>query len=916
MPFEHLCPELVEALSKRGITEPTDPQKDAIPKILAGQNVLVVAPTGIGKTESAMLPIFHSLYVEGEQPGVECLYITPLRALNRDMLKRMQDLGSELGITVGVRHGDTPQSERQSQSRKPPRILITTPETLQVLFTGKNLREHMKRIKWVVIDEIHELAGNERGAQLAVGLERLVHLTGEFQRIGLSATVGNLKEVIEYLSGAGRKVILCKHDTFREFSINVERPVLKDNEEVLKNKLQSDGDILAVMIRARALIDSVTSSLFFVNTRETAEWLGSRYHMWDNKYPIEVHHGSLSKEIRMETEDAFKNQRLKALICTSSLELGIDIGSTDLVIQYNSPRQVSRMTQRAGRAGHSVGRKIRAVILATNPDEIAEAMVIARRCEAKIMEYNAGRRNPLSVLANQIVAMTMAGGIERDAAYALVCRAHPFRTLSREDFDGTLEQLKSIRMVLEYEGVLRRSRKGMDYFYNNISMIPDEKTYLVRDIGSRGIIGTLDENFVATLENDGDMAMFIAKGRTWRVVEQREDELLVEEARSIGNVPAWVGSDIPVPFEVAMEVGRLRRIKDYTRYPADAAAIRTLSGYLSDQEEKWVMPTDTTITVETGDRLAIINCCFGSRVNDTLSKIISVLLMARIGESVGISTDPYRIIIELPRNLDKGLILETFNSLKPGTVEAYCRLTVLNSSYLKWRFMNVAKKFGIIEKGADRRYINYGKLFEIHRDTPAYRDAVNKVLSEDLDIENTELVLRMISEGKIKVVSGGISHIGLEGITATRELMQPARADHAILAAMKKRLEDEVLFASCIRCKNQRRVRVGTAPRKFTCPQCGGFMIALLKDYERDSIKEYGNGKKDPIHKNMEKRILKNANLVNSYGAGAALVLAGRGIGPEVAARILAKMHADEDSLLRDIMASEINYARTKQFWD
>ncbi|MBQ4368988.1 MAG: ATP-dependent helicase, partial [Candidatus Methanomethylophilus sp.] len=489
-------------------------------------------------------------------------------------------------------------------------------------------------------------------------------------------------------------------------------------------------------------------------------------------------------------------------------------------------------------------------------------------------------------------------------------------TLTREDFDGTLEQLKSIRMVLEYDGVLKRSRKGMDYFYNNISMIPDEKTYLVRDIGSRGIIGTLDENFVATLENDGEMAMFIAKGRTWRVVEQREDELLVEEARSIGNVPAWVGSDIPVPFEVAMEVGKLRRIKDYQRYPADASAVRTLSGYLHDQEEKWVMPTDITVTVETGDRLAIINCCFGSRVNDTLSKIISVLLMARIGESVGISTDPYRIIIELPRNLEKNLIIETFNSLKPGTVEAYCRLTVLNSSYLKWRFMNVAKKFGIIEKGADRRYINYGKLFEIHRDTPAYRDAVNKVLSEDLDIENTELVLRMISEGKIKVVSGGISHIGLEGITATRELMQPARADHAILAAMKKRLEDEVLFASCIRCKNQRRVRVGSAPRKFTCPQCGGFMIALLKDYERDSIKDYGNGRKDPVQKNLEKRILKNANLVNSYGGGAALVLAGRGIGPEVAARILAKMHADEDSLLRDIMASEINYARTKQFWD
>ena len=916
MPFEHLCPELVEALAARGITEPTDPQKDAIPKILAGRNVLVVAPTGIGKTESAMLPIFDSLYREGEMPGIECLYITPLRALNRDMLKRMQSLGAELGITVGVRHGDTPQSERQSQSKKPPRILISTPETVQVLFTGKNLREHMRRIRWVVIDEIHELAGNERGAQLSVALERLTLLAGEFQRIGLSATVGNLKEVIEYLSGKGREVVLCKHDTFREFSIRVECPRLTDEQAMLKDRLQSTPDLLAVMMRARELIDSVTSALFFVNTRETAEWLGSRYHMWDDTYPLEVHHGSLSKEIRTETEDLFKNQKLKALICTSSLELGIDIGSADLVIQYNSPRQVARMTQRAGRAGHRIGGKIRSVILATAPDELAEAMVVARRCEAKQMERSSGRKNPLSVLANQLIAMTMAGPIDVDTAYAVVNRAYPFRELSRDLFNETLEQLKSIRMLLEYDGNLKRSRKGMDYFYNNISMIPDEKTYLVRDIGSRGIIGTLDENFVATLEDDDEMKMFIAKGRTWRVVEQREDELLVEEARSIGNVPAWVGSDIPVPFEVAMEVGRLRRLKEFDRYPADGTAVDTVSGYFSDQEEKWVMPTDSTVTVESGDRLAIINCCFGTRVNDTLSKIVSVLLTARIGESVGISTDAYRIMIELPRNLDRNLVLDTLKSLKPGTVEAYCRLTVLNSSYLKWRFMNVAKKFGIIEKGADRRYINYGRLFDIHRDTPAYKDAVNKVLSEDLDIENTEKVLQFIAEGKIRIVSGTISRVGHEGITASKELMQPARADHAILVAMKKRLEDEVLFATCIRCKNQRRIRVGNAPRKFTCPSCGGFMIALLKDYERDSIKDYGTGKKDPVLKNMDKRILKNANLVNSYGGGAALVLAGRGIGPEVAARILSKMHTDEDSLLRDIMASEINYARTKQFWD
>lgn len=916
MPFDSLCKDLVDALSKRGITEPTEPQKDAIPRILRGENVLVVAPTGIGKTESAMLPIMDILHREGEKPGIECIYVTPLRALNRDMEKRMLALGSELGITVGMRHGDTGASERQKQSKSPPRILITTPETIQILFTGKNLREHLKKVKWVVVDEIHELAGNERGAQLAVALERLTLLAGEYQRIGLSATVGNLKEVIGFLAGSDRKIQLCKHDTFREFSIGVECPVLEKDDPALMDRLQSNPDIFPVLIRGRQLIDSVRSALFFVNTRETAEWIGSRYRMWDDGYPVEVHHGSLSKDIRTDTEDRFKNQELKALICTSSLELGIDIGSADLVIQYNSPRQVARMTQRAGRAGHRIGGKIRAEILATQPDELAEAMVVARRCEAKIMEYSAGRKNPLAVLANQIVAMTMTGGIEPDTAYATVRRAYPFATLTRKEFDDTLEQLKSIRMVLDYDGVLKRSRKGMDYFYDNISMIPDEKTFLIRDIGSRSIIGTLDENFVITLMSEGESALFIAKGRTWRIVEQREDELLVEEARTVGNVPAWIGSDIPVPFEIATEVGKLRRLKEFDRYPADTAAVNRVSEYFADQEEKWVMPTDVTVTVETGDRVSIVNCCFGSRVNDTLSKIISALLMARIGESVGISTDAYRIIIELPRNIEKNLISDTLMSLKPGTVEAYCRLTVLNSSYLKWRFLNVAKKFGIVEKNADRRYVNYNRLFEIHKDTPAYNDAIRKVLDEDLDIENTERVLKLISERKIKVVTGPMSRIGLEGIAASKELMQPARADHAILVAMKKRLENEVLFESCLNCRKQHRIRIGNIPRKLSCQSCGGLMVALLKDYERDGMKIFGKASKTQEEKNQEKRIVKNANLVSSYGGKAGLVLAGRGIGPDVAARILSKVHVDEDALLRDIMSAEVNYARTKQFWD
>ena len=914
MSFEVLCPELISALKERGITQPTEPQRDAIPKILSGKHVLLVAPTGIGKTEAAMLPIFDTIFKTKGKPGIRCLYITPLRALNRDMLKRMEDFGNALGISVGVRHGDSTQAERTKQSQHAPEILITTPETLQVLFTGKRLREHLKNVEWVVVDEIHELSNNERGAQMGVALERLVETCGEFQRIGLSATVGDVGDVKDFLAGANREVILCKHDTHREFDIVVECPEPDNSDATLQDKLQSDGDILAVMKRARELMETGRSTLFFVNTRETAEWLAARYHLWDDNISIDVHHGSLSKENRMSIEDRFKNGQLKTVIATSSLELGIDIGTADLVIQYNSPREVSRMIQRAGRAGHRMGEVIRSVILATAPDEVAEALVIARRSDAKELEYFRGRKNPFTVLANQLIAMTMGGRTDRELAYKIFRRTNTFKTLTRPDMESVLEQLKSIKLIFEDENGFRRSKKGMQYFYDNISMIPDERTYLIRDISTRGIIGTLDESFVASFAEP--YAMFIAKGRTWRIVEMREDELLVEEARDVGSVPSWAGSDIPVPFEVAMEVGSMRRKMDFKRYPGDENCRKKVSEYIMKQKEKWPVPTDETITLETGDRLAILNCCFGSRVNETIGKIYSALLTARLGESIGVSTDPYRIILELPRDVDKRILEETLRSIKPGTIESFARKTILNSTYLKWRFVHVAKKFGIIEKGADHRFINFNRLFELHKDTPAYNEAINMVLWEDLDIDNTEVAVKMLAEGKIKVAVCGVSHIGLEGIERSKELMQPKRADHTILMALKKRLEDEVLFASCLNCTNQWRVRVIDTPQQFRCPRCGGNMIALLKEYERDSIKSIKMKERGDQEKKDAMRVSRNANLVNEYGKKAAIVLAGRGIGPDGASRILRSMHIDEDDFLRDIMNAEVLYAKNKRFWD
>lgn len=912
MSFDVLSPEIVALLRIRGINEPTGPQIDAVPRILAGENVLLVAPTGLGKTEAAMLPIFDTIFRSKGKNGIRCVYVTPLRALNRDMLKRMEDFGRSLGISVGVRHGDTPAAERNRQSAHPPEILITTPETLQVMFTGKRLVQHLKNVEWFVVDEIHELATVERGAQLSVAMERLSVMAGEYQRIGLSATVGNVNEVARFLSGVKRKVTVCKHDTFRDFDIEVECPAPCE-DSILLDKLQCEPYILAVMQRARTLIESSNSTLFFVNTRETAEWIAARYHLWDENISIDVHHGSLSKENRMEMEDSFKKGETKALVCTSSLELGIDVGTTDLVIQYNSPRQVARMIQRAGRAGHRIGEKIRAKIIATSPDEVSESLIIARRSDAKEIENKVGRPCPLTVVANQLIAMTMSGRIDRDTAYSVFRRSHIFRDLKREDMDETLEQLKSIKMIFEDDNGFRRSKKGMNYFYNNISMIPDERTYLIRNISTRSIVGTLDESFVASFAEP--YAMFIAKGRTWRIVEMREDELLVEETKDVGSVPSWVGSDIPVPFEIAMEVGEMRRTLDLDKYPGDENAKNCVRKFIESQEN-FAVPSDRLVTIEIGDRLAIVNACFGTRVNETISKIYGALLTARLGESVGISTDPYRIILELPRNIDRETLVDTFRSIRPGTVEGLARLTILNSTYLKWRFVYVAKKFGIIEKEADHRFINFGRLFDMHQDTPAYREAVNKVLWEDLDIENTEKVISGIADGSIELRVSRISPMGMEGITRSKELMQPLRADHSILMALKKRLEDEVLFASCIKCQTQWRVRVSDAPKRFVCPKCGGNMIAVLKEYDRDKIRILAKKELDDAEKKDAQRLFRIANLVNENGQKACMTLAGRGIGPDSASRILRSRHNSEDDFLKDILAAEVLYAKNKRFWD
>lgn len=913
MVFELLDPRIHKVLEDKDINEPTGAQSEAIPKVLAGENVLLVAPTGIGKTEAAMLPLLHKL-INTPGKGIRLLYITPLRALNRDMLKRLEEFGEALDLRVAVRHGDTAQSERQKQSKYAPDILITTPETLQIMFTGKNLRAHLANVRYVVVDEIHELANDERGAQLSVALERVVELAGEFQRVGLSATVGSHKEVANFLGGANRTVRIIHARVAKETDISVQSPEVIDEDKDLAGTLQSDPQLIACMRRAKELIDKHHSTLMFVNTRDTAEALAARFHIWDEEFKVGVHHGSLSKETRVEMEDDFKNERLKGLICTSSLELGIDIGSSDFAIQYNSPRQASRLVQRMGRAGHKIGRKTEGAIIASTPDEIAEGLVVTRMALAEEYEPLLVRKDPLTVLANQLVAMTVAGPVPTERAFQTLRRSYPFRDLDRKKFDIVLKQVADIGLVFINEDDYKRSSRGRKYFYDNISMIPDERTYLIRDIGTRKIVGTLDESFVISFAEP--FATFITRGRSWRIVEMKDDELLVEQVKEIGSIPSWAGEDIPVPFEVAQEVGRMRDHYDKKDYRGDATAYRVLDDYLKEHHDGFPMPTDRRITLEIGKRLAILNMCFGSKVNETISKMLSVLLSARLGESVAVTTDPYRVIIDLPRDVAPSTIVDTLRSINAASVESLIRMVMKNSSHMRWRFVFVAKKFGAVEKDADYRNVSFARLVEAYENSPLMQEAIDKVLWEDFDVLRTVKVIKAIESGEIDISICGLSPIGNAGLSQSKELITPQRADHSILMALKKRLEEESLHMSCLNCQTQWRLKTREAGRCIVCHKCGGQMVAALNGYNRDSIKLVRkNNPKEDEEKEL-KRLYKNASLVQSYGRKAMLALAGRGIGADTAARILASFTENEDEFLRDILNAEINYARTKRFWD
>jgi ATP-dependent Lhr-like helicase len=370
-----------------------------------------------------------------------------------------------------------------------------------------------------------------------------------------------------------------------------------------------------------------------------------------------------------------------------------------------------------------------------------------------------------------------------------------------------------------------------------------------------------------------------------------------------------------VPFEVAQEVGRIRDGADISQYPVDKGARKILSEQIDEQKRHFPVPTDRLITIEHDRRTMIVNACFGSKVNETIGMLLSTLMAARIGESIGIRTDPYRIILELPVNMDPNIVKRYLLETEPEAVDDLIRLALKNSSHLRWRMIHVAKKFCAIEREVDYKKISIKRLMSAFMDTPLYEETVEKVIWEKMDLTKTKEVLAQLQKGDIDVQITGLSPIGLEGLEAFKALVAPQMPDRAILMTLKSRLEDERIKILCLKCKKTRTKRIGKLPDKITCENCGAKLVAVTPTYKNfTSLLRKKRHSKDEAK--TIKRLYKNANLVFGHGKKAVLALRARGVGPNTAARILAMHYETEEEFLRSILSAEITYARTRRFWD
>lgn len=812
--------------------------------IFSGKDALVIAPTGSGKTEAVLLPMLAKMHSSGAEP-ISLLYITPLRSLNRDLVGRVRSWAKELGLRVSVRHGDTTQTERSFQSRHPAHIFITTPETLQVMLCMRSFRMHFKNLRHVVIDELHELVPSKRGAQLSLGITRL-RAIADFQAVAVSATLASPERAGALFLKEGFSVV---HDTTaRQPHITV---------EVAKGKTEAERlDFMCAEIRKSAC---EAKTLVFTNTRYMAELIASR--LIADKLEVGVHHGSLSKEEREGVEERFKRGEIRCLVCTSSLELGIDIGDVERVVHIGSPKQVRKALQRIGRSGHGHGRQAKGLIIAHNRFDLCEAEVIAGMARCGELEPDDIIYPCTDVLLHAIAGELVSNGRMRMGAVRALCSQNPL--YSQLDWERVLAAVAEGHRngVLFFDGEsVRPTGRTHSYYFTRISTILSSQKYRMESHGRA--IGFLDERFVASL-NEGDV--FITRGIPWSVLSIEEGRVVVEKSQAYTlAIPEWEGEQIPVRREIAERV-------------------RNLIGL------------EGKVLVHNFADMLIIYSFLGSAANNALALALASRISAYFSAEVSVKSSPYAVFIKSPYPISQELLLQITKGMNVGNE--------INSSLAKNTafslvFSQEAFYFGMSDEQKRYPHFYMSRLSA----SEVYLEAQKHFMYRYCDVEPAQQFVswQLSSKGMVEfqelAVLPSLARDALDHMAGSQVLF-PGIPESAAISLLER--APPVFSLICVNCWHRFYGQSNNLPKK--CPKCTSVLLAPIMQNERKEI--------------SKEELMRRASLYNSYGKRAVIALSTYGVGTDTAARILARMHPDEKLLALDLLKARENFIRTKKYW-
>ena len=780
----------------------SEAQRQSIMDIHQGKNVLVSSPTGSGKTLTAFLSIISELTRLSDQEILEdrvyCLYISPLKALDNDIEKNLEVplneieeiSGKELGIRKAVRTGDTSQYKRTLMLKRPPHILITTPESLSILLCAPKFREKLSKVRYVIVDEIHSLADNKRGVHLSLSLERLEHLSGGFARIGLSATVHPLERMAEFLVGyyygQPRDCLIVEVNYLKQLDMEVICPV----EDIVATDPDETNQAMYQLLNG--LINQHKTTLIFTNTRSGTESvvfnLKNRFPDRYNDFNIMAHHSSLSWEMRLEAENKLKDGKLKVVVSSTSLELGIDIGYIDLVILVSSPKSVSRALQRIGRSGHQLHEKSKGRIIVVDRDDLVEcALILKNALEGKIDEIHIPE-NCLDVLSQHIYGMAIEQRWNLDEALKLIRGSYAYSNLSLEDYHSVLSYLAGEYTRLEDRYVYakiwvdwdenrmgRRGKLARMLYSTNIGTIPDRSAAVVKCSGQ--VVGRIEEDFMEKLRK-GDS--FVLGGRIYSFNYARGMSVNVSPSSGPPTIPSWFSEQLPLSFDLAMEIQRFRGILEWEFQKGrskdeiiqfiheylflDQNAANSIYQYFREQYLYAVVPSLKKLLVEYytgygGRKFVVFHSLFGRRVNDALSRALAYVIAKKHHKDVMISISDNGFYLSSEGKIGG---LEAFHDLTSLNLEEFLKEAIDRTETLASRFRHCAGRSLMIlrrykgqEKSVGRQQVK-GKILlkfvkELDSNFSILKEARREVMEDFMDVKNAKKVLELIERGRMDI---------------------------------------------------------------------------------------------------------------------------------------------------------------------